>query len=260
MCPIPLPTTAAVALTLALAAAVRPAAAQEPVLPPADSSAVLLVHVRADETGEPLPGARAVVEGTALAATADDAGVARLTRVPPGRQVIAVGRIGYRDQRLAVALRPALDQRVDVALVAEPVEVPAVEATAERLTPGEQMLTQFGFFDRQQRGRGTFITRDDLERHRPRTVSDAIRYLGRLRVARGVVRPPAWRRGNTLAPGGPCPQFILDGVTLHDFRADELNVHDVEAIEVYRSAAHAPADFVKHPNPDCAVIVIWTRR
>ncbi len=75
-----------------------------------------------------------------------------------------------------------------------------------------------------------------------------------------MVRAPGWRRQGLLDPGGPCPQFILDGVPMHDFRADELNVRDVEGIEVYRSAAHAPADFVKHPNSDCAVVVIWTRR
>jgi hypothetical protein len=61
---------------------------------------------------------------------------------------------------------------------------------------------------------------------------------------------------------GPCPvKVMLDGT---EFRwgattIDDIPVHDVWGVEVFRGLADLPIEFAA-PDARCGVIAIWTRR
>src|SRR5262245_45240233 len=63
---------------------------------------IIEVRVVYDATGTPLAGARLVVDGTAIEATTDSAGVYRLTSVASGDRRVVVTYLGRADQFLDI--------------------------------------------------------------------------------------------------------------------------------------------------------------
>jgi outer membrane receptor for ferrienterochelin and colicin len=161
---------------------------------------------------------------------------------------------------------------------------------------GKAMLTRVGFYDRQNSDFGRFITRDLIEERRARRFTDLLRTIPGVRInpsAGGLGRSAVQLRGSLLSHGGVCqPRVFIDGTIvirgdsrprtldkragpreeateqeLPEFERDEIALDDVvmpddvEAIEVYRSAAQIPARFGgASRETQCGVIVIWTRR
>lgn len=100
------PALLALAL-LGLSAASVPAAAQH----------TLRVLVTNEHSGEPLPGASVVLEGTAIGASTDPDGLAIVTGVPDGEHTLVVSFVGYDPARLTLTLPLAdPDAPVEVAL------------------------------------------------------------------------------------------------------------------------------------------------
>lgn len=212
------------------------------------------------ETREPLEGV-----AVTLRLKGDSAGVLGRPRVVltnaqgrftysdlvDGRYGIELERLGYGTITDSIAYRAALGLRVGAEMVPEAVELEpllvAVEARSRHLQDN-------GFYRRQARGMGRFITREEIEERNPVEVTSMLAMVPgvRLRYGRGL-------GGETLVlmRGGCLAQVYLDGVrTLPPFGLDtHLNPDDVMAMEVYH-ASELPAQY---GITGCGAVLVWTR-
>ncbi len=231
-------------------------------------------------------------------------------RVVPNAAVILIddaGRIhggvvtdsnGFYSLRASRAgpYRLRVDAEVYTTLVSPPFELDAEETVDIELRIARQEATRLatatvtgekqpfthgplrGFYEREKRGWGRFLTREDIRAKKPVRFSDALRLVPGIRVIRmprkpgrpltGSIQYTVRVAGASLrALGGDCvPTLYLDGVKLgriddvSDGRGPDLLVHpnDLEGIEVYRPAV-VPAEF-GGTDAMCGVIVVWTLR
>ncbi|MDZ7374606.1 MAG: TonB-dependent receptor [candidate division KSB1 bacterium] len=94
-------------------------------------TAQIVGTVRDKDTGDALPGANVVLEGTALGAATDLEGRFRILRIPPGSYVVRVSYIGYQSQQIPVILSPGETQRLDVRMAFEVLRGKEVVITAQ---------------------------------------------------------------------------------------------------------------------------------
>jgi hypothetical protein len=207
--------------------------------------------------------------------TADRAGVAVLRGVPAGPTLFEVRKLGYGSEHFSVNL-PATDTLgIDVDLQVAPVRLRGVRATARSRLP---TLEDNGFYDRQRMGLGTFLTSRELERHPGSRFTNAMRMVRGVRVVRyqptqGMKRFGGNRSGmdideqyriassrSTAANGVPdCFMSVyVDGVA-QDLNLDSFPVSSIEAVEVYRGPAEAPAQY-RTIASSCGVVLVWLKR
>ena len=67
-------------------------------------------------TGDPLPGANVMLEGTSLGAASDLKGRYFMTNVPPGDYVLVVRYIGYKEKKIPIRIKAGQTLYQDVAL------------------------------------------------------------------------------------------------------------------------------------------------
>jgi len=85
------------------------------------------------ETGEPLPGANILVEGTTYGASADAQGQYNILQVPPGTYTVSASYIGYSELRKnQVQITGGLTTRLNFALESSAIEGQVVEVTVQR--------------------------------------------------------------------------------------------------------------------------------
>ena len=141
---------------------------------------------------------------------------------------------------------------VDLSLRPDVVKLEGMEAVA-RVTPPFRDARARNFFERMDRGRGTFFTAEQIaEMNRPRT-TDVITYNAGVTMRRGRV----WMGGDRR---GCSPTIYVDGYRKPGVLLDDaLAPSDVWGIEIYRSSMEIPNDL---PRDDmlgnCGVIMIWT--
>jgi hypothetical protein len=243
---------AATLFPLALPVCAAPAAAQE------RPGSLLLVRVL-DEQGHPLMGARVTVGGVDREARSDGSGVARMERIPEGLRLVDVRRQGYALQRVASTFTPGDTVHREVVMKPDPVEIEGITVT----TWGRSTrLIHNGFYERQRRGLGAYMTRDQIERFRPYHLQEAFRYMRGFSVnhsrTHDIVVATRGGIGNCV------PHVYLDGNRMlmrrPEDQADALESippENVEAIEAYQGPATIPAEY--NLNGTCAVILVWTR-
>lgn len=243
---------AAVAVA-ALQLAPSPAAAQRRA-----ARSLLLVHVT-DEQGRPMPGAYVSVAGVPHGETTDRGGDARIAAVPQGNRLVEVRRQGYAFRRVGTDFVGGDTVRREVAMTPAPIELDGIVATSW----GRSMrLVNNGFYDRQRRGLGAFMTRQRLDQLRPFHTADAFRYMRGFMVrSDGANDVVVGTRG-----GGDClPSVFIDGGTMFvrgsRDQSDALSMvrpDDIEAIEAYMGLGSVPAEY-NMMGSSCGVILIWTR-
>ncbi|HSU15313.1 TonB-dependent receptor plug domain-containing protein [Longimicrobium sp.] len=227
----------------------------------AGESRFLVVHVTDSATGTGVADAEVWVGGTRV--STDSAGNALLP-LRHDRETVVVRRIGYGDARREVAAGPA---SVDVALEPSPVALNGVSASSRRM-PMSPPLQRF--YARMEHGRGSFLTREQIDRRKPRRLTDLFREIPGVRVAstsRGdrlvmTGATPAMYRVDPRWEAGDCPvQYYLDGVSYQpDFAGvpNDVRPDEVEGIEVYRRLSEVPVEF-RRPGAECGVVVIWLK-
>jgi hypothetical protein len=281
--------------------AVQALAATLLLAPPNDAGAQSVRGMLLDAmSGDPLAGASVSLVGPdgvrQATAVSDAAGRFRLTVSNEGQYSVQIQRVGYRMVRDGpFELAAGQEREATYRLAPVAVELEAIEVEAERVA-GKAMLTRVGFYERQKSDFGRFITRDLIEERRARRFTDLLRTIPGVRInpsAGGLSRSGVQLRGSQLSHGGVCaPRVFIDGTIvirgdarpkdvdrqrgvreeaseqeLPQFERNEIAIDDVvmpddiEAIEVYRSAAQIPARFGgASRETQCGVIVIWTRR
>ncbi len=209
-------------------------------------------------TGEPLPAAMVElfpfpVEGEPIWSGQSDArGRFRTESVPLGAYQLGVEVLPFTGLAHPIVFSEAGIVDVRVEMVRVDYELEPVVVSARRQTN----LERSGFFERQERGMGQFVTRDEIEASAALRVSDLFRRIPGARVVRGS--RGGIERESVRLRGGCMPRFVIDGMMLNGpvVIDDLLATTDVEAVEVYHGA-NAPIRFAGQSS--CGVVMVWTR-
>lgn len=223
--------------------------------PSQEARASLLVRVHAADTGSPLAGAVVSLVGLGIQGTTDSGGRILVRGVLPGSHSVHARYLGYAATSARVALAPGAPAELRLDLPVQP--IPLAELRVVTLRP---LLETTGFRDRARAGFGTFITREEITRMRPRLLSDVLRRVSGMSLsgARPGGDARASVRGSKVMLGG-CPiQYYIDGTMTAAFNVDDVPPADVEGMEIYRGAATIPPAYNKG-TALCGVVVIWTR-
>jgi hypothetical protein len=231
--------------------------------------------VREDGTRRPLMGAQVFIEGTRREDTTDAAGRYRLD-APTGNRVALFRMIGYRPLRLRLALTKGDTVTADAELIRE--QAQQLEPIVTTGSPsGPRGIGVEAFEERRRLGFGKFIDSADLRRWEGRRMTDVLRGIPGLRLTQYIedqTRPWIfeWRaagRGAGSPDGSPCWMSVqLDGAPIYrsgsrsrppDFHREFVEVSNLQAVEVYRSAAEVPME-LGGPSEQCGLLVLWTRR
>jgi hypothetical protein len=221
-------------------------------------------------TLQPLPGVRITTADSAYSTTTTPAGTFAL-RVSVGQPLsVYVDLPGYLIQRFDLPSE-ALSRPTILRVEPEPLQLAGVTGTTERVR-WSAALANSGFYNRERVGIGTHLNRTDLDRQNLFLTSQiftriaGVRSLGNNRngdpvytISRcGAHSPPPDRQVIEEHPTFVGPDVYVDGIPWNG-RLDDLSVDWIEAVEVYRGASGAPAQYTRTMN-SCGVVLIWTRR
>lgn len=245
---------------LLAASAAAPAAAQ-----------VLRGRVIDNTTGEGIASARveAFARGNSggRARSAADGGFQVRLRAPGTFRLVAE-RNGYSTSTtrdIPVEVRETV--YVEIRVAAAPMQLDPLRVTARVAPPHRRSLELTGFYDRERMGMGRFLRREDFERYQPTNTARVLsRIPGVVLQGSGPHEFVAFTRssisGALIRNGaGYCmPLLYLDGVRITS--AADLNEvassNNVEAVELYQSAAEIPVQYTGSSSA-CGVILVWTR-
>jgi hypothetical protein len=231
-----------------------------------------------DSTGNPLRGVEVVIGASAPLATSGANGTFRTANVPSGEQTVVFRAVGFKPQELHRTFAAGDSIAVEVVMPVGVQVLPVLTTRAERRAVSPRMA---GYFERKERGLGTFID-DSLLRSREHSpVSDVLRRVPGLTLTYlpngGGMAVQMSRAGttSTCPIGAQCKkdtrcfaQVYLDGMRIYapgqqpadsrGFSIDEFKVVHLQAIEVYKGPAATPAQF-NMTGSSCGTVVLWTR-
>jgi hypothetical protein len=220
--------------------------------------------------------------GAVVASTAtSDEGLFLLRAPGPGTYRVRAGRIGYATVTSdPFRVEPDDDVFADLCLAILPVPQEAIELSVEARDP---RLERTGFYKRQERNFGFFVTREEIDRRSPQRITDLffgypgvhVLYAGAAGKYEVVMRGArsmflGGSRGRPDEPGPATttcfPTVTVDGVVVRrggsGVEIGEWNhlVHpqEIEAIEVYTSSSGLPPELAGNNSP-CGAILIWMR-
>lgn len=232
-----------------------------PLLPAVISGRVVSV------LGQPIADATVTLEDSELAATTTASGRFVLVVDFVDSGVVAFRKLGFAPAQATVRLARGDTLRLVARLV--PAQLLADVRVVDSAPSESPTLRLTGFDERRRRGRGVFVTGDEIQRLNPMRTEDVLRRTGALRIvdSAGVpiavsIRGPKWdlRR---MTGDAPCVMRIaLDGVMMPwGFSLSDLpSPREVGGIEIYKGAATMPAEFAgQRTDMSCGVIMIWTR-
>jgi hypothetical protein len=213
-----------------------------------------LAGIVTDSGKNPLVGAEVGLIDAGMIArslrTRDD-GRFEFPYLPPGKISILIRRIGYQPRTYTIQIRQGATRAfLPVVLDPMPTELAKVIVMA-RIAASEGRLRDF-YERKATNGWGSFIEREQIERRNPAWISDVLRTVPGVRVY-------SWRGKNLVRLRGGCaPTLWLDGMRLRGTEVDDVVFpSDVAAVEVYRSQAGLPPQFMDMSG--CGAIVVWTR-
>ncbi|MCC6244379.1 MAG: carboxypeptidase regulatory-like domain-containing protein [Gemmatimonadaceae bacterium] len=212
-----------------------------------------------DAAGIPIDNAAVELPQLGLTATTDARGRYVMPRVPVGRQLMTVRKLGYTpaDAIVLTAAGTAIEQRHVLKTVTTLAEV---KTTASREWVRE-------FEEHRRIGLGQFLTREDLATRESQRLGDIMStmrgthmmrsgqtatYLAgsRNRPREGACYAHVWLDGNPMYLGREGEQL---------FNLNEILVMQTESIEYYAGPSELPAKYNKF-NSKCGVLVVHSKR
>jgi len=202
-----------------------------------------------------------------LAATRSDEGGGFTISAPgPGVYLIRAEAFSYHTiEDGPVELAAGDTARVEFFILPKPEELDPLVVAAKRT---DFQLRTAGFYRRQERGMGQYITREDIDDIRPHDVGSLLVWgsLGvMLRPGPGGYMIPAFPAGrsSTVANSvGWCyPMYYVDGLPdtgIVDEGGFLIHPNHIAAVEVYSTRAETPAQY-RDPRASCGTILIWSR-
>jgi len=212
-----------------------------------DTTATVTGRV-SDSAGVAIVGAQVFVNRVGPRSLSDSSGRFRLVGLAAGARMIVVRRVGYHSATLTLSLARGETRDVTVRLAALPVPLDTIVSEAQATS---ENLRRNGFYARRRLGFGYFLSRDEIERMRPVTLTDVLRRLPFLHVSEHLGRTSVVTQDRTCRP-----VLYLDRMPVAD--VDGIPVEIVDGLEWYRHATEVPVEFVR-PGAACAALLIWTR-
>lgn len=187
----------------------------------------------------------------------DSSGNYRIATVTIGAVTLFARRIGYAPETVSVNVTVGDPVRVDFIMIASVHALPEVVAVADPLRG------KMGPFNRRKaRGVGAFVTRADIEKRHPGSISEMLRYLPGVGVTQKMAGEPQpvrmHRSVNSSMQSNCVVQLYVDGHPYPNGNVDDFAPLSIEGVEVYRSASEIPADF-RTRDATCGLIALWTR-
>ena len=168
------------------------------------------------ETGEALPGANVLIEGTSLGAATNAQGGFIILNIPPGSYSLKASFIGYEVVNMQnIRVSVDLTTEVDFGLPTEAIEVESISIVAERPLVNKNSTNETHI-----------MTSEDIENMPVRS------YAGVVATAAGVVSA----RGTMYVRGGRADEiaYYVDGVYSNDLRTGarvgEVPINSLEQI------------------------------
>jgi hypothetical protein len=193
-------------------------------------------------------------DGRRFAGSSDEAGRFHFAGLPAGPVRLEVRRLGFRPHVLSIVV-PQMDADaaagMRIRLDAAAVQLTGIEVS-EANDESDPALA--GFYARRRSNNfGHYLDRAQIEATHAQRTSEA------LRAVPGLLVQPSGRVGNVVRVRNCRPTVWLNGVRIPDAELDEVTtVDDVAAVEVYKSLAGLPQQFIDRTNP-CGAILIWSR-
>ena len=206
-----------------------------------------------DSSGSGIAGATISVIGASGIQLSESNGSFRIGGVPVGNRVVVARRIGFRPESLSVSVVADTIHTVSIRLEPVAQQVAPVIVTASSRYTGRLR----GFNERRDRGIGRFFTADDIEKRRPRVVTDLLRLVPGTRIINLNGQNIVTFRGLRCAPlvwldGSPATAGYLD--------VDLFTPSTLAGIEVYAGPASIPSELTwMRGRSSCGVIALWTK-
>jgi TonB family protein len=251
---------AGLAAPLVLPGAPRALSAQETPAPPTPEKPSPLLRgsiagTVLDPDGSPLAGAQLQVIGLLGRGSTGSDGTFLLAGIPTGPRMLRIRRLGFQPESVSVEVTPGGEARVDVRLepIAQRMEAVVVEARERPVYRGRMAR----FWERRDRGVGTFFTAEDIDRRNPMQVTDLLRMVPGVQLVPQGYEQMIYFRGMRCAPliwldGAPASAGYLN--------PDNFAPNSLAGIEVYSGPAQVPAELMwVRGAGSCGVIALWTR-
>ncbi len=211
-------------------------------------------------TGEPIEAAAVLIpRADDASAVTDNGGAFHFPELPTGQFEATIRHVAYGQPTLMVEVSEGRTTHLEVRLTPEPI---ALEPIAVAVSSRPQWLENNGFYHRQNRSLGQFVSPEDIAERPWRRFSQVLSDVPGVRIFRvcnphceQIVRMTGTTRRSCR------PEFYIDGRRLV-FREAWIDLdglassNDLAAIEVYRSIAETPPQFYGL----CGSVVIWTKR
>ena len=169
-----------------------------------------------------------------------------LLDVPAGRYRLEAKVIGFVPETAYVDVAAGKTARVEMELRHSAIVLEKVETAGN----GKGHLADFE--RRRAAGKGTFLTREDIQKKGQHSIAESLRGVRGLRVdCQSTCKAQMVRSTNCE------PSFFVNGFPT-DSQILFTPVLDVAGIEIYRGPSETPGEFLGS-NAMCGAIVIWTK-
>lgn len=175
----------------------------------------------------------------------DDRRTMTMTNIPSGHYRVETRVIGYVPDTMFIEV-------TDGGTAALAVELQKISALAAVRIASTSHGHMSAFEKRRAQGKGTFLTRTDIERQGQNQVSMVLRSVRGIRVECQTNCRVHMVRSTTCEPRYYVNGFPTDAAVLL------TPVLDVAGIEVYRGPSETPGEFLGAQSM-CGAIIIWTK-
>ena len=239
-------------------------------------------------TGVPISRAVVQISGMSKDYTTDSLGKFRAT-APPGDYLLIVVAIGFQPETTTIRLRDG-EVLVSDHILARTAKAQSLEPVRVSGTAAAVAAKLVGFNDRRRLGAGHFIDRTALDKLTNQSLANILQRVPGARVSRGR-SARAWLISTRATSTGKCAfcrdasedvldradiaagagvacylDVYVDGILIYDstskrtplFNLNSISPSQIDAIEVYTSAAQIPAQY-NRTSGGCGVLLIWTR-
>jgi TonB family protein len=211
-----------------------------------------------DKTGAPVFGAEVSMTGVAFRSVTDERGVFHLGGVPVGSTSLSVRRMGFAPYTISVTVSDANLRGEDLHVTLSPLAsvLSPVLVSSRRVDYTGRLA---GYYQRlEKRSGGYFITRDQIDRENPRTLSQLLLHVPGITPYKGRAGSQGIRMRGRLC----WPLVWIDGTPMPagETDLDAFAPQTIQGIELYLGSTTAPTRFILgRVDNSCGTIVLWSR-